>query len=449
MLAELRETPSIHPILTKGHSAAPSQSPPVIAPGGNAAPPEPQGLDHAGVSASEMESMLLKALLHLGASSGAALADSVCLPSSLVREALSQLRDELLIGIKSAAGLHDYVYQLTELGHARAKQHRERCSFVGAAPVPMAVYWRAMQRQSIQQCGLSLAAMQQALADLAIKPNLVSRLCQAVNDGGGMFLFGKPGNGKTTVAERLCDAFGQHIWIPQMVSVGGDLIRVFDPACHQRVETPGLATQRYDRRWVLVRRPTVVVGGELTLEQLETNYQAAQGINEAPIQMKATGGALVIDDFGRQRAGCDAILNRLIVPLEKGFDYLSLASGRQVRTPFDTLFILSTNLEPRDLVDEAFLRRIPYKIEVRGPDEVEFRELFDRMASAAGFEVAPGAVDWLLETAYRTAARELRYCHPRDLLRQVRTYCTVHDLPRQVSEQTLGVAIENYFATLS
>ncbi|QDU89970.1 hypothetical protein Pla175_33680 [Pirellulimonas nuda] len=435
---------------TPAQNAAPlTQTPAPDAADSFPSPPEPQSLEQAGVSDSELESMLLKSLLHEGAASGAALADGVCLPTALVRETLSALRDELLIGIKSASGLHDYVYQLTELGHARAKQHRERCAFIGSAPVPIAVYQRAMERQSIKQCGLSLAAMRRALADLSIKPSLVSRLCQAVNDGGGMFLFGKPGNGKTTVAERLCDAFGQYLWIPQMVSVGGDLIRVFDPVCHQRVELPANAAQRYDRRWVLVRRPTVVVGGELTLEQLEANYQPTQGVNEAPIQMKSTGGALLIDDFGRQRAGCDAILNRLIVPLEKGFDYLSLASGRQVRTPFDTLFILSTNLEPSDLVDEAFLRRIPYKIEVYDPEEGEFRALFEKTAAAAGFDIAPGAVDWLLETAYRQTGRELRYCHPRDLLRQVRTYATVHELPRQVNEQTLGVAIENYFATLS
>lgn len=448
MLAEFREALPSTQYGANGHADTPVHPPTGCPSTEFLGPPEPQNLEQAGVSESELESLLLKSLLHAGAASGATLADGACLPAVLVRESLGSLRDGLLIAIKCASGLNDYVYQLTELGHARAKQHRERCAFVGPAPVPIAIYQRAMERQSIKQCGLSLAAMRQALADLSIKPSLVSRLCQAVNDGGGMFLFGKPGNGKTTVAERLCDAFGQYLWVPQMVSVGGDLIRVYDPVCHQRVELPGLA-QRYDRRWVLVRRPTVVVGGELTLEQLEASYQPTQGINEAPIQMKATGGALLIDDFGRQRVGCDAILNRLIVPLEKGHDYLSLASGRQVRTPFDALFILSTNLEPSDLVDEAFLRRIPYKIEVSDPEEGEFRGLFEKRAAAADFEIAAGAIDWLLETAYRQAGRELRYCHPRDLLRQVRTYCTVHELPRQVNQQTLGVAIENYFATLS
>lgn len=413
------------------------------------APPEPKSVEEAGLSEHDVESLIFKTLLHYGPLSGSALADHMCLPRAVLLDTLGRMREDLSIAIRSSSGVSDYVYQLTDPGHSRAKQHRDRSPYLGPAPAPMAVYERAVAKQSVRTAGLTLGALTASLRDLSVKPELVSRLCQAANDGGGLFLFGKPGNGKTTLAERLCRATGQYIWVPYVVSVGADLIRVFDAACHERVEANGSSQTRFDRRWVLIRRPTVVVGGELKLEQLDAQYQPLLGVHEAPLQMKAAGGALVIDDFGRQRASSSEILNRLIVPLEKRMDFINLASGRQVRTPFDLLFVLSTNLEPRELVDEAFLRRIPYKIEVGDPDVAEFRQMLENQAAGLGMGIKPGAIDWLLEHAYRAANRTPRYCHARDLLRQVRTYCSVHAQAPWVSQETLGVAVHNYFAAIS
>lgn len=413
-----------------------------------APPREPRTLAEAGLSDSDVESLVLKQLLQHGNQSGGQAAAHLCLPRLLVTTALEHLREELLVSIKQSVGVGDYLYQLTEAGFNRARQHAARSNYVGAAPVPLAAYQAAIKHQSIQNTKLRLDQLATAFADLKLQSKMLSRLAQAINDGRGMFLFGNPGNGKTTIAERICDAFGEYLWIPRMVHVGGDLIRLYDPSCHQPVDLSPLDGQSFDRRWILIRRPTVVVGGELTLAQLDTSYNAATGISEAPVHMKANGGALVIDDFGRQRVSSTDILNRLIVPLEKSFDFLNLASGRQIQVPFDMLFVLSTNLEPRDLVDEAFLRRIPYKIEVADPTEEEFRALFAVLAQKSRFACPPQAIDYLIEVHYRRTNRPLRFCHPRDLLRQIRNYCEVHELPAEVTSECLDMAVENYFSAL-
>ena len=412
------------------------------------APPEPESLDRAGLTDGDVESLVLKTLLHQGMCTGADISSTVCLPRTMVSELLDRLREELLISIKSSAGVHDYVYQLTDAGFQRARRLAEQCNYAGAAAVPLAAYETAIRRQSIRTASLKIAELHRALEDMTLSANLLSQFAQAINDGRGMFLYGAPGNGKTTLAERISGAFGEHVWIPRMLGVGGDLIRLFDPSCHEEVEAPQLEHIRYDRRWVLIRRPTVVVGGELTLEQLDTSYNPASGISEAPVQLKANGGTLLIDDFGRQRASSTDILNRLIVPLEKQFDFLNLASGRQIQTPFELLFILSTNLEPKHLVDEAFLRRIPYKIEVQNPTEEQFRSLFAALTEKMGYTLEATTLDVMIQEHYTGADRPLRFCHPRDLLRQVKNYCEVHELPKQVSPETLGVAVRNYFAGL-
>lgn len=411
-------------------------------------PPEPESLEHAGLTEGEVESLILKTLLQVNSCTGSQMAASICLPRTMTCVALDRLRDELLIAIKGSAGVHDYNYQLTDAGFQRARRYAEQRNYAGAAPVPLSAYETAIRRQSIQHSKLRLSQLREALSDMTLSDEFTSQVAQAINDGRGMFLYGSPGNGKTTLAEQICDAFGQYIWIPRMLGVGGDLIRLYDASCHQEVDAPQLETTRYDRRWILIRRPTVVVGGELTLEQLDTSYNAASGVSEAPVQLKANGGALLIDDFGRQRVSCTDILNRLIVPLEKQFDFLNLASGRQIQTPFDLLFMLSTNLEPKQLVDEAFLRRIPYKIEVQDPSEEQFRRLFDSLATKMGYQLQPGVIDDLVARHYVAENRPLRFCQPRDLLRQVKNYCEVHELPQQVTTETLDVAVHNYFAGL-
>lgn len=411
-------------------------------------PPEPRDLAEAGLSEGMADALLMKALLGRVSASGADLARQSCLSHAIVSTALTRMRDELLVVIKGQALGGDYNYQLSEAGHIRARQHAEHGAYADAAPVPLAAYERAIRSQAVGQSRVTVETLRKAFEGMTLGESMLSLLAQAVSDGRGLFLYGAPGNGKTTIAEHVCGAFGKHLWIPRAVSIGSDVLKLYDESCHQPVEPDALQGVRYDRRWVLIKRPTVVVGGELTLEQLDPSFNAASGVSEAPVQMKANGGVLVIDDFGRQRVSSTELLNRLIVPLEKQFDYLSLASGRQVRIPFEMLCVLSTNLEPRQLVDEAFLRRIPYKVEVDNPTPMQFRELFKHYAKQLGIELPSVAVETLISEHYAPTQRPMRFCHPRDLLRQAKNYCTVHGRPMVADNESLGAAVRNYFAGL-
>jgi len=411
-------------------------------------PTEPQSLEETGLEANDLQALVLKLLVNRATMTGRALSDSVQVPRPLIAEVLEDLRAELLISIKGSAGLDDYHYQLTEAGHDRARRLLKQCTYAGVAPVPLETYIDAMHRQSLQHSRLSFENLKTGLGDLRLVPTLVSQLGQAINDGRGLFLYGPPGNGKTSVSEKVVSAFGEFVWIPYTITIDGELIRLYDPRSHHAVEADELKQISFDRRWILIHRPTIVVGGELSMQQLDLQPNDMTGICEAPIQMRANCGALVIDDFGRQRMPTTELLNRLIVPMEKHHDYMNLSSGRQVAVPFDMLLVFSTNLEPSDLVDEAFLRRIPYKIEVSSPNEAEFASLFIELAATQGCQCDAVAIDYLLDTHYQKIDRPLRYCHPRDLLRQIRNYCEFHGKPLEVSRETLDVAVRNYFAGL-
>jgi len=281
---------------------------------------------------------------------------------------------------------------------------------------------------------------------------MLDRLGPAVNSGRGLFLYGAAGNGKTSIAERITSAFGQFIWIPRAIGVDGEIIRVFDPVTHNEAppeRNEGLIdNNKVDRRWVRIRRPTIVAGGELTMSALEVTTNTSTNICEAPLQIKSNCGTLVIDDFGRQRMSTDELLNRWIVPLEKRYDYLNLPNGKKVQVPFDQLIIFSTNLQPKDLVDDAFLRRIPYKIDVADPTEAEFRELFEMMAPRLGFQYNDEAIDYLLDTHYRPVDRPLRCCQPRDLLLQIRNHCLYQNCPPEMTPDNFDFAVANYFAIM-
>ncbi|MDZ4658057.1 MAG: AAA family ATPase [Bythopirellula sp.] len=411
-------------------------------------PVEPETLADTGLNEHELEALVLKSLLKRGTISGRGISESLHLPRPILQQPLERLRAELMIGIKGSSGLEDFVFQLTEAGFDRARRENQQCSYVGSAPVPLETYLAAIAEQSLQSSQLDVQKLKEAFRELRLSDVLLSQLGQAINDGRGMFLYGTPGNGKTSLSELVVSAYGEFIWIPRTITIDGELVRLYDPRSHEAVAVTELENVRHDRRWILIRRPTIVVGGELTMAQLDLQFNPSTGISEAPVQLRANGGALVVDDFGRQRMPTSELLNRLIVPMEKNHDYLNLSSGRQVSVPFDMLLVFSTNLEPSDLVDEAFLRRIPYKIEVSGPTREEFVTLFQELATKAGCQCEQAAVHYLLDTHYQATKRPLRFCHPRDLLRQIRNYCEFHKQPLAVSNETLDVAVRNYFAGL-
>ncbi|MBX3442802.1 MAG: AAA family ATPase [Planctomyces sp.] len=412
-------------------------------------PVAPRTLEEAGLIESEVSSLLLKKLLNRSVEAGFRLADQLGLRMAIIEPVLRQLKTERLVAYKTTLSAGDYIYELTDLGRDRAREFSSSCSYFGTAPVPLSQYISSVAAQSIAHRRPSLAAIRHAFRDLSINERLLSNVAQAIHSGRGMFLFGNAGNGKTSIAERLTQAYGDSIWIPRAISAHGEILRLFDPNRHQPVAVdPTDLPESIDGRWLKIRRPTVMAGGELRMENLEVTYIRSTGIGEAPLQLKANCGTLLIDDFGRQRMPVDELLNRWIVPLEQRQDFLHLESGRTIQTPFDQLIIFSTNLEPRDLVEEAFLRRIPYKIEVKDPTEQDFVALFETVAGQMKIECPRPVIEYLFEKHYRTTGRSPRYCHPRDLLRQIENRCTVHDLPRVATEDAIDQAVENYFSVL-
>jgi hypothetical protein len=414
-------------------------------------PAEPRSLDEAGLSEGFVDGLVCKQLAVSGCCSGRSLAAQLCLPFAVLELRFRSLRARQLLTHKAATDLNDFDYILTDRGREWTQQVQETCSYVGPAPVPLGDYVASVDAQTITAGAVRRDQLEEAFGDIIVPPDLVARLGPAVNSATGLFLYGAPGNGKTTLAERVTLCFGQEIWIPRVLTAEGEVVKLYDPAYHRAEEESRDRLMRHDchdRRWVKVRRPTVVAGGELTLDALEIRHNGPGSASEAPLQLKSNCGSLLIDDFGRQRLDPRDLLNRWIVPLEKRHDYLTLAGGKKIQVPFDQLIIFATNLEPRELVDEAFLRRIPYKIHVPDPDEEEFHRLFEANAPRVGCVYDRAAVEHLLATHYRPCRRPLRRCHPRDLLLQVRHCCAYLGLAPQMKPEYLDQAAENYFTVL-
>ncbi|AMV21062.1 AAA family ATPase [Planctomyces sp. SH-PL14] len=412
-------------------------------------PTAPRSLEEAGLTESDVGSLVLKFLLPRSVETGYQIANQIGLRFPIIDQILRQLKQDKLLTYKNSLTAGDYLYELTDEGRVRGEKLSRQTTYCGTAPVSLAHYAASVTAQTLSGRKPPLTAIREAMGDLNLKDSLLSGIGQAIHSGRGMFLFGPPGNGKTSIAERITKSFGDTIWIPRAVHANGEIIRLFDPNRHRLA--PSLSTEErkeIDGRWVQIQRPTIIAGGELRMENLEITYIRSTGIGEAPLQMKSNCGTLLIDDFGRQRMPVDELLNRWIVPLEQRHDYLQLESGRSIQVPFDQLIVFSSNLEPKDLVDDAFLRRIPYKIEVRDPSEEEFRALFLRQCRELGFEVSQADVDYLIQSHYRPKNWPFRYCHPRDILRQIENRCTLHGLPRAVTKDAIDAAVQNYFSIM-
>lgn len=444
----------IRKLTTKAESAANSAQPQAAS--GSAleafTPIEPASFRAADLSDSEVEALILKFLLARGDAAGRDIADQIKLPFVLTDALLREMKDQQLVVHRGSAPMNDFRYQLTDLGRERGRRYSQHCTYFGSAPVALKEYVASVHAQSLTNQHPTAESLCRAFDGLLLSPHMLDRLGPAVNSGRGLFLFGPPGNGKTSIAERITAAFGNEIWIPRAIGVDGEIVRLYDPVNHEETPLPpgtGLIDAReIDKRWIRIRRPTIVAGGELTMSQLEVTINTSTGISEAPLQLKSNCGTLVIDDFGRQRMRIDELLNRWIVPLETRYDFLNLPNGKKIKVPFDQLVVFSTNLEPRELVDEAFLRRIPYKIEVIDPSEDEFRKLFALMGEKLGVAYRREAVDYVIAKHFKQADRPLRFCHPRDLLMQIRNYCLYHDLPAEMTNEHFDRAVENYFVVM-
>jgi predicted ATPase with chaperone activity len=414
-------------------------------------PSEPRSIEETELPTSLIESSVCKYLLLVGRSSGRGIAEHICLPFGILENLFQSLRARQIIVHSGSAPLNDYYYGLTEQGRERAQVAMEACAYVGPCPVPLKEYVLSAEAQTIRAEAPKREQLAAAFSDISIDENLFDSLGPAINSGAGLFLYGCPGNGKSTLARRITMCFGQQIWVPHAIIEDGQIVKVYDAAFHEvvgREQASIVKSAAYDRRWIKIRRPTVVVGGELTMDSLEIRHDPHSKVGEAPLQLKSNCGCLLIDDFGRQRIEPTELLNRWIIPLENRHDFLTLSTGKKIRVPFEQLIIFSTNLEPRDLVDEAFLRRIPYKIEINNPTKEEFHKLFQLYAGSYSCEYRKDVVDYLIKTHYTPSKRPLRRCHPRDLLSQIRNYCLYNGLPMEMKPEYFDRVVHSYFTVV-
>lgn len=416
-------------------------------------PRVPTSIKETGLSLGFLTDLALKILYFEGILTGYELAERMKLPyPGVVDQVLEFLKREKLCEVKGAGGFAEatYQYAIADKGRVMAREALDRSQYAGPAPVTLEAYADAIRRQPLSKVVVHQRTMRQALSHLVISEDIFAQLGPAVNSGRSVFLFGPPGNGKTAIAESIGKMIlGEAIYIPYAVEVGGQVIRVFDYVNHLLADDPSATTPRgHDPRWVHIHRPVVITGGELTLETLDLVYDENNKYYEAPFQMKANGGMLLIDDFGRQQVRPRDLLNRWIVPLEKRVDYLTLHTGRKIEVPFDVLIIFSTNLAPRDLVDEAFLRRIRHKIEIRDPSWDEYREIFRRVCQDRGVPYDDRGLAYLIQEHYLKPNRQKRACHPRDLIDQLIDIARYLNVPPTLSKDLIDRACNTYFVEI-
>jgi predicted ATPase with chaperone activity len=404
--------------------------------------------------------LILRTIYNRGQLAGAELAQDLKVPFNAIGLVLQMMRKQNLIDIvaqKGSGGDAAFVYEIKPpKGTQAVHEAIGKTAYIGPVPVPFTDYVESVLGQSIKKLIVTRLSIQRAFEDLIITEDVFNEIGPAMNSGASIFFFGFPGNGKTSIAERITRLMGDLIYIPHAVEANGQIIKIFDPTQHTEAKAEQefegsegvfLKPTPHDTRFVRVKRPTIVVGGELTLPMLDLKYNEATRFYEAPLQTKANGGVFMIDDFGRQQIRGIDLLNRWIVPLEKRYDYLTTITGTKIEVPFDQLLIFSTNLDPNQLADEAFLRRIKFKIEIRDPDELQFRKIWEMVCRQRRIEYDQKGVDYMIEKWYRPHRRAFRMCQPRDLLEQMTSIAKYNMERVNFSPDLIDAACQTYFIT--
>jgi hypothetical protein len=406
-------------------------------------PPNPEELADTGVSEAFLCDLALKHVASLAEPTTSGVADRLCLSRTLTEELLHQLYREKLIEKRLQSALGATRYAMLDHGWERVARLQSLNAYLGPVPVSLTDYAHLMRLQAVPSRPATMENVRSAFQDLVLPDSFLQTLGCVINSRSSLFLTGLPGTGKTAVSERMNNALNGPIWIPYAIEIDGQIIRLFDSHCHHPVERKESILE-HDRRWIQIQRPLIIVGGELTIENADLAWSDAVRFYEAPFQVKSNGGTLVIDDFGRQRMAPQDLLNRWIMPLERRIDFLTLHNGKKIEVPFEQLVVFSTNLNEKDLVDEAFLRRMGYRASIALPSVAAYIEIFKRAASDRGIALDELSLNYVLDK-YVAEDRLMKSCEPRDLLKRVADVCMFEDRDLQLTPELIDIAWMNYF----
>jgi len=408
-------------------------------------PPMLEELADCGIHEQFLCDLALKHVAMLPEPSTATVADRLHLPRVLTEELLYQLYREKLIEMRLQSAVGSTRYAMLDHGWERVARLQAQSGYLGPAPVSLNDYSLMMRLQAVPSKPASIETVRNAFKDLVLPESLLQTLGCVINSRSSLFLTGLPGTGKTAVSERMNAALFGSIWIPHAIEVDGNIIRIFDAHCH-RPAAERHSIIEHDRRWIEIERPLIIVGGELTLDNTDLSFSQTAKFYEAPFQVKSNGGTLVIDDFGRQRVAPQDLLNRWILPLERRVDFLTLHSGKKIEVPFEQLVVFSTNLNEKDLVDEAFLRRMGYRARVEPPTPAAFTEIFKRTAKVRGVTIDEECLRHIIKR-YSDENRVMKGCEPRDLLNKVNDICLFEGREMKLTKELVDLAWGNYFGT--
>jgi predicted ATPase with chaperone activity len=408
------------------------------------APEAPSNVRSTGIDRAILIELALK-VAHINSQiSTDGVAEYLLLPRSVTSDLLEQLRREALLEVLGQDEAFGYRYSISNRGRDMAARLLESNGYIGPAPVTLESYKAMLEWQITQNQAISAGSVKEVLSELILSEEVLRVAELAVSSGRSLFLSGPPGNGKTSIGRKLHNALSGTLWIPHCIAVENNIIRLYDSHCHEIVEHHARKHQSLDRRWIKINRPFIVAGGEMTLESLDLAYRPSLKFYEAPLHMKANGGTFLIDDFGRQRVEPEALLNRWIIPLEHQIDFLTLHTGQKIQVPFLLRLIIATNLDPKDVTDPAFLRRIGYRVRLNEPTEEMYASILQKYAALCGLAVEQNLIEHVF-SRYRSAKREMRACEPRDLIERVRDVCSHRGQKLSISKELIDIAWSGYF----